>query len=359
MRYHEINRVGYATAVERTFSVSVIGFNRTEQIVLNSIFALSARRTPKFVPLAAGSGTPDLYLVDASSPEYLEFLQLRNPQKRVPSILIGDTDNGTGWPVLARPLQWARLFKAFDLAVENIPKPAESPTVTPTGPMERTTAGMLGQRFGGATAPPTPAAELPGSQPITIPPGFEAPDRVPAVAPSHAAPPASPAAALAQPTFPPPRTQMRAPQAPPAAPPTPVQAEPAGSVDWVLVVDDNLTVREFMAQKLAPFRFNVEFAESGEKALFMCSQRHYTCVFLDVVMPGMDGYQVCKHIKGRKGVQKSNVIMLTSKSSPFDKIRGTMAGCDAYLTKPVNEERLLALVAKFITGESDPTGQPA
>jgi two-component system, cell cycle response regulator len=340
--------------VDRTYTVSVIGFNRTEQIVLNSIFALSARRTPKFVPLAAGAGTPDLYLVDASSPEYIEFLQLRNPAKRVPSILIGDTDSGTGWPVLARPLQWARLFKAFDLAVESLPAAPAAATsqasaaMTTTTNLERTVAGNVFQRPTTPPPPPPPA----GAGPVTIPPGFEAP-RGPVLPPqqgSQYVPPSVP--------LPTPSTIPLAQIAQPAPPPAPVV--PAADVDWVLVVDDNLTVREFMAQKLAPFRFNVEFAESGEKALFMCSQRHYTCVFLDVVMPGMDGYQVCKHIKGRKTAQKTNVVMLTSKSSPFDKIRGTMAGCDAYLTKPVSEDKLLNVIAKFITGQdSDMTAQPA
>lgn len=328
--------------MDRTFTVSVIGFNRTEQIVLNSIFALSARRTPKFVPLAAGAGTPDLYLVDGSSPEYIEFLQLRNPAKKVPSILIGDTDSGTGWPVLARPLQWARLFKAFDLAVESLPQqaPATAPLAQPA--MERTVAGNVFQRPM-PNPPPAVPTMPPGANPVTIPPGFEAPRPSPAPGSQFV----SPAGPVATPATIPMAHVAPAPT-PPAAPVAPM---PANEIDWVLVVDDNMTVREFMAQKLAPFRFNVEFAESGEKALFMCSQRHYTCVFLDVVMPGMDGYQVCKHIKGRKTAQKTNVVMLTSKSSPFDKIRGTMAGCDAYLTKPVSEDRLLSVIAKFITGE--------
>lgn len=118
--------------------------------------------------------------------------------------------------------------------------------------------------------------------------------------------------------------------------------------DWVLVVDDNTTVREFMKSKLAPFNFNVDYAESGEQAVGLTGQRRYTCVFLDVVMPGIDGYQVCKLIKSKKSVGKTAVVMLTSKSSPFDKIRGAMAGCDAYLTKPVDEEKLLETIVRFI-----------
>ena len=126
-------------------------------------------------------------------------------------------------------------------------------------------------------------------------------------------------------------------------------AEPAAkAADWVLVVDDSATVREFMKSKLAPFQLNVDFAENGEQAVGLAGQKHYTCIFLDVVMPGIDGYYVCKLIKAKRGVTKSAVVMLTSKSSSFDKIRGAMAGCDAYLTKPVHEEKLLETIVKFL-----------
>ncbi|MGE5466168.1 MAG: response regulator transcription factor [Ignavibacteria bacterium] len=131
-----------------------------------------------------------------------------------------------------------------------------------------------------------------------------------------------------------------------AEPPPPAKPKPT---DWVLVVDDSLAVRKFMESRLAPFGFNVDYADSGERAIGLTGEKHYTCVFLDVVLPGVDGYQVCKIIKSKKSeAKRTAVVMLTSKSSPFDKIRGTMAGCDAYLTKPVDEEKLLAVIAKFL-----------
>lgn len=121
--------------------------------------------------------------------------------------------------------------------------------------------------------------------------------------------------------------------------------------DCVLVVDDSLAVRKFMETRLAPFGFNVDYADSGERAIGLTGEKHYTCVFLDVILPGVDGYQVCKVIKSKKSeVKRTAVVMLTSRSSPFDKIRGTMAGCDAYLTKPVDEEKLLAVIGKFLPG---------
>jgi CheY-like chemotaxis protein len=117
----------------------------------------------------------------------------------------------------------------------------------------------------------------------------------------------------------------------------------------VLVVDDNLTVRKFMEAKLAPYGFAADFAETGEEAVGLTGTREYTCVFLDVVLPGIDGYQVCKLIKSNKqAIRRTAVVMLTSRSSPFDKLRGSLAGCDEYLTKPVDENRLLEVIAKFL-----------
>ena len=123
--------------------------------------------------------------------------------------------------------------------------------------------------------------------------------------------------------------------------------------DAVLVVDDNATVRKFMEAKLAPYGFSADFAETGEQAVGLTGAKEYTCVFLDVVLPGIDGYQVCKLIKSNKqAVKRTAVVMLTSRSSPFDKLRGSLAGCDEYLTKPVDENRLLEVIAKFLPRNS-------
>lgn len=131
------------------------------------------------------------------------------------------------------------------------------------------------------------------------------------------------------------------------APPEEVYVEPSPT-ESVLVVDDSATVRAFMRAKLAPFRFDVDYAENGEKAIDMAQAKNYTCIFLDIMMPGIDGYQVCKRIKSSPATKDTAVVMLTSKSGTFDKFRGNWAGCDAYLGKPVGEDELLATIAKFL-----------
>jgi two-component system cell cycle response regulator len=143
----------------------------------------------------------------------------------------------------------------------------------------------------------------------------------------------------------------------PAAPQTLHDASRPSAFGRVLVVDDNETVRRFMAQKLNPFRFDVDFAESGEEALRFARQTPYVCIFLDVVMAGIDGYQVCRLLKQTPGLRSTSIVMLTSRDSPLDRIKGKMAGCDGYLTKPVEEEKLLDAFSRFLSTHE--TGIPA
>ena len=114
----------------------------------------------------------------------------------------------------------------------------------------------------------------------------------------------------------------------------------------VLAVDDSPLMRTFLQNKLQPYGISPEFAASGEEALFKISKQHYDLIFLDVMLPGMDGYDVCKMIKKNKDNSLMKVVMLTSKDKTFDKIRGTMAGCDGYLTKPVDEMKLRAIIER-------------
>jgi CheY-like chemotaxis protein len=114
----------------------------------------------------------------------------------------------------------------------------------------------------------------------------------------------------------------------------------------VLAVDDSPLMRTFLQNKLAPYGISPEFAASGEEALFKISKQHFDMIFLDVMLPGMDGYDVCKMIKKNKDNSLMKVVMLTSKDKTFDKIRGTMAGCDGYLTKPVDELKLRAIIER-------------
>lgn len=130
--------------------------------------------------------------------------------------------------------------------------------------------------------------------------------------------------------------------------PAPVVDAEASAKCFALVVDDSPTVRKHIEQGLAPFGLDVHFAETGEEALERMAAMTYNIVFLDVVLPGIDGYAVCKAIKKDKGMKETPVIMLTGKSSTFDRIKGSLAGCDTYLTKPVEYELFQNVVKKYV-----------
>jgi two-component system, cell cycle response regulator len=109
----------------------------------------------------------------------------------------------------------------------------------------------------------------------------------------------------------------------------------------ILVVDDSLAVRAHLRSLLEAGGFVVSESDSAQAALALLARQSFDCVLMDVMMPGIDGYEGCRQIKAMlRGARALPVVMLTSKSSPFDRIRGKMAGCDAYLTKPVDPKQL-------------------
>ena len=115
-----------------------------------------------------------------------------------------------------------------------------------------------------------------------------------------------------------------------------------------LVVDDSLPVRKQIEIELKLLGVAADFAESGEDAFNMLDSNSYDIIFLDVVLPGVDGYKICKTIKKNKIKKATPVIMLTSRSSPFDRIRGTFAGCNTYLTKPVSHDSFQKVVKHYL-----------
>jgi len=116
-----------------------------------------------------------------------------------------------------------------------------------------------------------------------------------------------------------------------------------------LVVDDSLPVRIQMQHALENIADEVDFAENGDDAIKLIDSHQYNIIFLDVVLPGSyNGYQICKAIKDRPERRNTPVIMLTSNSSPADRIKGKLAGCDTYLIKPVKQAVFEGVVKEFV-----------
>ncbi|MFZ2755116.1 MAG: response regulator [Lysobacteraceae bacterium] len=115
-----------------------------------------------------------------------------------------------------------------------------------------------------------------------------------------------------------------------------------------LVVDDSLTVREQMRMALERLGIACDQADSAEAAMQLLQHNSYNLAFLDVVMPGTDGYELCRKIKHNSYTRLMPVLMLTSRSSPFDRARGALSGCDSYLTKPITWDTFSQAVDKAL-----------
>jgi twitching motility two-component system response regulator PilG len=116
-----------------------------------------------------------------------------------------------------------------------------------------------------------------------------------------------------------------------------------------LVVDDSAPMRKQIELELGLLGIVADCAESGEQAYALLTNgTTYDLIFLDVLLPGIDGYKVCKTIKKDRLRKHTPVIMLTGKGSMFDHVRGKLAGCDTYLTKPVARQRFQDVVKQYL-----------
>ena len=116
----------------------------------------------------------------------------------------------------------------------------------------------------------------------------------------------------------------------------------------VLVIDDSNTIRRSAEMFLRQAGFDVVLAEDGFDALAKISDHHPQVIFVDIMMPRLDGYQTCALIKQNPLLKSTPVIMLSSKDGVFDRARGRLAGSDRYLTKPFTREGLIGAVNEFV-----------
>lgn len=115
----------------------------------------------------------------------------------------------------------------------------------------------------------------------------------------------------------------------------------------VLAVDDSLTVRKIVSITLERLGYRVHTAADGMQALARLSEETPDLVLLDITMPRMDGYQVCKVIKQAPATKSIPVVMLSGKDGFFDKVKGRLAGATDYITKPFKEATLAEVVEKY------------
>jgi twitching motility two-component system response regulator PilG len=125
-------------------------------------------------------------------------------------------------------------------------------------------------------------------------------------------------------------------------------SESASGPIKVLVIDDSNTIRRSAEMFLRQAGFDVILAEDGFDALAKISDHQPRVIFVDIMMPRLDGYQTCALIKQNPSLKATPVIMLSSKDGVFDRARGRLAGSDRYLTKPFTKEALIDTVNEYV-----------
>jgi CheY-like chemotaxis protein len=116
----------------------------------------------------------------------------------------------------------------------------------------------------------------------------------------------------------------------------------------VLVVDDDELVLVAISELLTPLGFSVTTCSNGPEALERVASNRFDLVILDVIMPEMDGFEVCQKIRQIDSYSETPVMMLTAKSGEEDRQRGLEVGANLYLPKPISPKRLIALVEEAV-----------
>lgn len=294
-----------------TIGICLFGLEAKEEAVLKRVvtFSGSQGRNYALTPLA------DAQLLVVSDDTPVDFAAM-NPQGCM-IVRIADQESGQPYDVLmARPLLVTRVMRTLDEARK-----------------------LLLESLGDVAAP----APVPVVAPIPVP--------VPEPVPVPVVPPAVAAVVevTSVPTEPVPVevTEVTPPveAAPVASLVARVDVVAVASPEYVyhhkaLVVDDSAAIRKQLELELREAGIASDFAESGEQALEKIASQRYDLIFLDIIMPGIDGYETCRQMRLRRELKKTPIIMLSAKTSPLDEVQGVIAGASTYLTKPVKSEQL-------------------
>jgi twitching motility two-component system response regulator PilG len=116
----------------------------------------------------------------------------------------------------------------------------------------------------------------------------------------------------------------------------------------VMVIDDSKTIRRTAESLLKKAGCEVTTATDGFEALALVADHHPDVIFVDIMMPRLDGYQTCALIKHNDVYKSIPVIMLSSKDGLFDRARGRIVGSEEYLTKPFTKDELLGAIRRHV-----------
>jgi len=116
----------------------------------------------------------------------------------------------------------------------------------------------------------------------------------------------------------------------------------------ILIVDDDEMVRMALVELLKPEGYFLDEAGSGKEALEKINSDKYDLMMFDIIMPEMDGIELCKRVRARDEYKDIPIVFLTAKSREQDKVKGLEAGANLFLSKPISPEKLLNIISETI-----------
>ncbi len=315
------------------YTVQLLGFKERESTLFASVFNLSRSRAMRYVQFDLNAHPhADYYIIDTADRSALDAFVMIDPDSYGGALFVGEAPVASDHAIVKRPIRWAEVL----LRLDELPRPAHPAQIAAL-----VAAGLVApEQATSGTAAPMPMSStrlVPLSEALSNPAAY-ASSPAPASSPSSTAPRA---------------VQL-------------VQAENELEIsqiaNWydrdsvttfrteaaVMVVDPDIAARRYMAAKFIDLKYRVDYAESGEQALEMIKDHRYNAIFVETALPGIDGYEMCRIIKARPDRRRIAVVFVSSRSSTFDRVKGAMAGCDAYLAKPIDQDKLVATLDKFL-----------
>lgn len=116
----------------------------------------------------------------------------------------------------------------------------------------------------------------------------------------------------------------------------------------ILIVEDSKTEKEILAEYLSSEGHTIVHASSSEEALTKLQAAKPNAIFLDIVLPGMSGFELCRDLKSEPDTRSIPIVMCSTKSGQMDKFWGMKQGADAYLTKPLDRAEVLETTRKIL-----------
>ncbi|WP_085315920.1 response regulator [Derxia lacustris] len=286
------------------YTVQLLGFNDRERTLFGSIFALSKHREIRYVEFNPDVHPhADYFIVDSEDAEAVESFFMIDPGSCGGGIFVGTpaVEALRGYPVIHRPIRWAEVM----LHIDALPRPAVSAESARLMAVGLLPASAAANRIGPSTRVETGNATIARAEDdlelSQIPDWYD-------------------------------RSKI-----------TEFRTEPA-----VLVVDGDLASRRYMAAKLMDLNYRVDYAQSADQAMQLLAGSRYNAVFIDPAMPGIDGYDLARKIKGRDDRRRVAVIFATDKPSAIERVRASIAGADVFLAKPFDQSKLVATLDKFL-----------